>query len=89
MSPSKLSLLATFIHIFLLFILFKFDETLFIHDWENAVMSLIFLLVILALILAVVSRKTTLGAVLMVVNGIYMLICLFMVYFIINFTFKV
>ncbi|WP_347216162.1 hypothetical protein [Chryseobacterium sp.] len=89
MSTSKLSLVATLIHIFLLVILMKYDEVLFIHDWENAVMFLIVGIVILALILAIASRKTTLGALLMIANGIYTLICLFMLYFALNYTFKV
>ncbi|AZB10801.1 hypothetical protein EG344_19135 [Chryseobacterium sp. G0162] len=67
----------------------KYDEVLFTHDWGNAVMLLIFGVVILALILAIASRKTILGAVLMIVNGIYTLICLFMLYFALNYTFKV
>ncbi|UHO39636.1 hypothetical protein H5J24_06030 [Chryseobacterium capnotolerans] len=89
MSTSKLSLLATIAHILLSVILMKYDEVLFTHDWENAVLLLIFLVVILALMLAIMSRKTKLGAVLMVVNGVYTLICLFMLYFIFNYTFKV
>jgi ABC-type uncharacterized transport system permease subunit len=67
----------------------KYDEVLFTHDWENDVMFLIVGIVILAFMLAVASRKTKLGAVLMVANGIYTLICLFMVYFALTYTFKV
>lgn len=89
MSTSKLSLVASIIHILLLVIFMKYDEVLFTHDWENAVIFLIFGVVILALILAIASRKTILGAVLMIVNGIYTLICLFMLYFALNYTFKV
>ncbi|WP_123910933.1 hypothetical protein [Chryseobacterium sp. G0162] len=89
MSTSKLSLFATIAHILLLIIFMKYDEVLFTHDWGNAVMLLIFGVVILALILAIASRKTILGAVLMIVNGIYTLICLFMLYFALNYTFKV
>ncbi len=81
--------MATIAHILLSVILMKYDEVLFTHDWENAVLLLIFLVVILALMLAIMSRKTKLGAVLMVVNGVYTLICLFMLYFIFNYTFKV
>ncbi|MDN3692338.1 hypothetical protein QWZ06_08710 [Chryseobacterium tructae] len=89
MSTSKLSLIATLIHILLLVILMKCDEVLFTHDWENVVMILIVGVVILALVFAIASRKTRLGAVLMIANGIYALICFFMLYFALNYTFKV
>ncbi|MCS4301063.1 hypothetical protein [Chryseobacterium sp. BIGb0232] len=89
MSTSKLSLFATLTHIILLVILMKYDEVLFTHDWENPVMFLIVGVVILALILAIASRKTKLGAVLMIANGIYTLICFFMLYFALTYTFKV
>lgn len=89
MSTSKLSLAATITHILLLVILMKYDEELFIHDWDNALMFLIVGIVIVALILAIASRKTILGAILMVANGIYSLICLFMLYFALTYTFKV
>lgn len=89
MSTSKLSLLATIAHILLSVILMKYDEVLFTHDWENAVMLLIVGIVIVAFILGIASRKTKMGAVLMVVNGIYTLICLFMLYFALTYTFKV
>lgn len=89
MLTSKLSLAATIIHIILLVILMKYDEALFTYDWENAVMFLIFGVVILALILGIASRKTRLGAVLMVANGIYTVICLFMLFFALTYTFKV
>ncbi|MEJ5102659.1 hypothetical protein [Chryseobacterium sp. MYb328] len=89
MSTSKLSLFATLTHIILLVILMKYDEVLFTHDWENAVMFLIVGVVIVALILAIASRKTKLGAVLMITNGIYTLICFFMLYFALTYTFKV
>lgn len=89
MSTSKLSLLTTCIHILLLLLLIKFDEVLFTHDLENAVMLFIFLGVIVAFMLAISAIKTKLGFVLMIVNGIYLLVCLFMLYFIANFTFKV
>lgn len=89
MSTSKLSLVATLIHILLLVILMKYDKVLFTHDWENAVMFLIIGVVILALMLAIASRKTRLGAVLMVANGIYALICLCMLFFVLTYTFKV
>lgn len=89
MSTSKLSLIATITHILLLIVLMKYDEELFIHDWDNAVMFLIVGIVIIAFMLAVASRKTRLGAVLMIVNGLYTLICFFMLYFALTYTFKV
>ncbi|AZA90156.1 Uncharacterised protein [Chryseobacterium nakagawai] len=89
MSTSKLSLTATIIHIILLVILMKYNEMLFTYDWENAVMFLIVGVVILALILGIASRKTKLGAVLMVANGIYTVICLFILFFALTYTFKV
>lgn len=89
MSTSKLSLIATLIHILLIVLLMKFDKVLFTHDWENTVLFLIVGVVIIALMLAIASRKTRLGAVLMVANGIYMVICLFMLLFALTYTFKV
>lgn len=89
MSTSKLSLVATITHILLLVIFMKFDEVLFTHDWENTVIFLIVGVVVVALMLAISSRKTRLGAVLMIANGIYLLICLFMLYFALTYTFKV
>ncbi|MGE8556623.1 MAG: hypothetical protein ACN6OB_22100 [Chryseobacterium jejuense] len=89
LSTSKLSLLATSIHIFLLVLLIKYDEVLHKNDWEEATMLFIVMFVILALLLAISSRKTKLGVTLMILNGIYLLFCFFMGYFIANYTFKV
>ncbi|OCA79010.1 hypothetical protein BBH99_20015 [Chryseobacterium contaminans] len=89
MSTSKLSLVATLIHILLLVTLLKYDKVLFTHDWENTVIFLIVGVMIIALMLAIASRKTRLGAVLMAANGIYMVICLFMLFFALTYTFKV
>ncbi|WP_160139985.1 hypothetical protein [Chryseobacterium sp. c4a] len=89
MSTSKLSLAATITHIILLVILMKYNEWLFTYDWENDVMFLIVVVVILALMLAIASRKTRLGAVLMVANGIYTVICFFILFFALTYTFKV
>lgn len=89
MSTSKLSLLAIITHIILLVIFMKYDEVLFTHDWENAVMFLVVGVVILAFVLGIMSKKTKLGFVLMIVNGVYTLICLFMLFFALTYTFKV
>ncbi|SIS57099.1 hypothetical protein SAMN05421786_101265 [Chryseobacterium ureilyticum] len=87
--PSKLSLLATALHILLAILFFKYDEWLYTYDLENLAIFILISLVIAALMLAIQSRKTLLGVLLIIANSICLVFGLFLWYFAVNYTFKV
>ena len=87
--PSKLSLLATSLHILLAILFFKYDEWLYTYDLENLAIFILISLVIAALMLAIQSRKTLLGVLLIIANSICLVFSLFLWYFAVNYTFKV
>lgn len=87
--PPKLSLLATALHILLAILFFKYDEWLYTYDLENLAIFILISLVIAALMLAIQSRKTLLGVLLIIANSICLVFGLFLWYFAVNYTFKV
>ncbi|MCW8310129.1 hypothetical protein K7A41_02710 [Sphingobacterium sp. InxBP1] len=89
MSNANLSLIATGAHIVMAIVLFSYQEKLYVYDLEGAVITLLFVLVILALALAINSRKTTLGLLLLFLNALYLPVCLLLLYIGLTFTFRV
>lgn len=84
----KLSLLATAIHIAITISLFKYDKFLYTYDLENLAIFITILFIATALILAIQSRKTLLGILLIIANSICLAFGLFLWYFAVNYTFK-
>lgn len=85
----KLSLLLTVIHILFTILLFKCDELLYTYDLENFAIFILISLVIAALILAIQSRITLLGVLLIIGNSICLVFGLFLWWFAVSYTFKV
>lgn len=89
MSTSKLSLIVTLVHISLAILVFSYLEKLSSIDLDEVGILLVFGLVILAFILAIKSRQTTLGVLMLVVNSIFLMVSLVLLYFALTFTFRV
>lgn len=89
MSTSKFCLIVTLVHISLAILIFSYSEKLSSIGLDELGILLVFGLVILAFILAIKSRQTTLGVLMLVANSIFLLIWLALFYFMATFTFKV
>ncbi|MCS4229069.1 hypothetical protein [Sphingobacterium sp. BIGb0165] len=89
MSTSKLCLIVTLVHISLAILVFSYLEKLSSIDLDELGILLVFGLVILAFILAIKSRQTTLGVLMLVANSIFLMISLVLLYFALTFTFRV
>lgn len=89
MSTSKFCLIVTLVHISLAILVFSYIEKLSSIGLDELGILLVFGLVILAFILAIKSRQTTLGVLMLVVNSIFLMVSLVLLYFALTFTFRV
>lgn len=89
MSTSKFCLIVTLVHISLAILVFSYLEKLSSIDLDEFGILLVFGLVILAFILAIKSRQTTLGVLMLVANSIFLMVSLVLLYFALTFTFRV
>lgn len=89
MSTSKFCLIVTLVHISLAILVFSYIEKLSSIGLDELGILLVVGLVILAFILAIKSSQTTLGVLMLVVNSIFLMVSLVLLYFALTFTFRV